>query len=286
MPVKTILLPLSDTDAPGPVLETALGLAQRFEAHLDLLFVLRNPRHLLPYVTLGLSKHMRDSVLRSTEHDAHTAVEQAQQLFRRSCFDAGIPIVETRTVDSGASAAWHGVIGHEDELLAVRGRLSDLIVLPGPVEVSPTTAVAEAALKATGRPVLIAPQQAEPIVGTRVGIGWNGTAEAARAVGAAMAYLHGAEAVTIFAGGHAERMNPAPQDLVAYLGWHGVDAEVQTIEAHDPHVGEALLAACAARGINLLVVGAYSRSRWREFILGGVTEHLLKSAEVPVFMVH
>ena len=286
MPVKTILLPLSDTDAPGPVLETALGLAQRFEAHLDLLFVLRDPRRLLPYVTLGMSKQTRNSVLRSTEHTARTAAEQAQQLFRRSCFEAGIPIVETRTTDGGTSAAWHGIIGHEDELLAVRGRLSDLIILPGPVEVSPPPAVAQAALKATGRPVLIAPQQAEPVVGTHVGIGWNGSAEAARAVGAAMAYLHGAEAVTIFAGGHAERMRPSPRDLVTYLSWHGVDAEVQTLEAHDPHVGETLLAACTARGINLLVVGAYSRSRWRELILGGVTEYLLTSAEVPVFMVH
>jgi len=286
MPVKTILLPLSDTDVPGPVLETALGLAQRFQAHLDLLFVLRNPRHLLPYTTIGLSKHMRESVLRATEQQAHTAVEQAQQLFRRSCAEACIPIVETRTPEGGASAAWHGVIGHEDELLAVRGRLSDLIVLPGPIQVSPPPAVAEAALKATGRPVLIAPQRAEPIIGSRVGIGWNGSAEAARAVGAAMAYLDSAESVTIFAGGQAKGLSPTPDDLVTYLSWHGVDAQVRTLEAHDPHVGEALLGAAADAGINLLVVGAYSRSRWRELILGGVTEHLLQSAEVPVFMVH
>ncbi|MGB5830703.1 MAG: universal stress protein [Thiohalocapsa sp.] len=286
MPVKTILLPLSDTDVPGPVLETAFGLAQRFEAHLDLLFVLRNPRHPLPYTTIGLSKHMRESVLRAAEQHAHTVVEQVHQLFRRSCTTAGIPIVETRTANGGASASWHGVVGHEDELLAMRGRLSDLIVLPGPIEVSPPPAVAEAALKATGRPVLVAPQKAEPIIGTRVGIGWNGSAESARAVAAAMSYLHSAESVTIFSGRYTNGKRPAATDLVSYLSWHGVEAKVRIIEAHDPHVGEALLSASTEAGINLLVVGAYSRSRWRELILGGVTEHLLKSAEVPVFMVH
>ena len=54
----------------------------------------------------------------------------------------------------------------------------------------------------------------------------------------------------------------------------------------EPSVGEALLNASSDIGINLLVVGGYSRSRLRELILGGVTAHLLHSAAIPVFMVH
>jgi nucleotide-binding universal stress UspA family protein len=103
---------------------------------------------------------------------------------------------------------------------------------------------------------------------------------------AAMVYLHAADSVTIFAGAaHSDRRPPAGK-LVEYLGWHGVEATVRAFEAHDPGVGETLLAQARDAGVNLLVVGGYSRSRLRELILGGVTGHLLATADIPVFMVH
>ena len=91
MPVKVILLPLSEVDAPAPVLETALGLAQRFQAHLDVLYVMRNPRNLLPYATLGLSKHMREAVLQAAEQNADSQATQARELFDKLCAEAGVP---------------------------------------------------------------------------------------------------------------------------------------------------------------------------------------------------
>jgi DNA-binding XRE family transcriptional regulator len=72
MPVKTILLPLCETDDPGPVLETAVGLARRFSAHLDIIYVLRNARHHLPLATLGLPKHLRETVLKAADHNIDT----------------------------------------------------------------------------------------------------------------------------------------------------------------------------------------------------------------------
>jgi nucleotide-binding universal stress UspA family protein len=287
MPVKAILLPLSEADAPEAVLETALSLAQRFQAHLDVLYVRRNPRNLLPYATLGLSKHMREAVVQAAEQNALTLATQTRDLFKAVCGRAQVAVVESR--DDGAdraSAAWREATGQEDSILAVRGRLSDLIVLPGPIPVSPPPAVAEAALKATGRPVLIAPPRSEKVIASHVGIGWNGSAEAARAVGAAMAYLHSADDVTVFTCARHEDIDPPPQALVEYLGWHGVAATVKTVEAQDPSVGHALLEASRTAGVNLLVVGGYSRSRLRELVFGGVTSHLLASADIPVFMVH
>jgi len=285
MPVKTILLPLCETDNPGPVLQTALGLARRFEAHLDILYVTKNPRHHLPLAHLGLAKHLREAVLKAADHNVDTKAGHARDLFEFYCAEAAIPIVENRT-GVGVSAAWQQIMGQEESILAVRGRLSDLIVLPGPISVAPPPAVAEAALRSTGRPVLITPPQAEPTIGTRVAIGWNGSAEAAHAVGAAMAYLQGAEEVTVYSCQQKQHTEPTPSELVKYLGWHGVKARTKTFEAHDPHVGEALLATAAEDRINLLIVGAYSRSRLRQLILGGVTEHVMTSAEIPVFMLH
>jgi nucleotide-binding universal stress UspA family protein len=286
MPVKAILLPLSEADAPGPVLETALGLAQRFDAHLDVLYVLRNPQNILPYATLGLSKHMREAVLQAAERNTADQARVARDLLEQFCERSGIPIIDKRNGHAGVTASWHEATGQEDAILAQRGRLADLIVLPGPIPISPPPAVAEAALKGTGRPLLIAPPTARPVIASHVGIGWNGSAEAARAVGAAMAYLYAAEKVTVFTCRKQETIKPPPESLVDYLGWHGVDASIKTVDAHDPNVGEALIAVAGETGVDLLVVGGYSRSRIRELILGGVTGHLLASAEIPVFMLH
>jgi len=286
MPVKTILLPLSGAAAPERVFETALSLAKRFDAHLDVLYVRGNPRNLLPYATLGLSKHMRESVLEAAEQTAESQAETNRALFASACERMGIPLVSERTGRDSASASWEERTGQEAVVLARRGRLSDLIVLPGPIPVSPPPEVAEAALKSTGRPVLIIPATADTVIASHIGIGWNGSAEAARAVAAAMDYLQAADSVTIFSGTAHPEKRPTAEALVRYLGWHGVEAEVSIFEAHEPSVGAALLAQARESGVNLLVVGGYSRSRLRELILGGVTGHLLAEADIPVFMVH
>jgi nucleotide-binding universal stress UspA family protein len=286
MPVKTILLPLAGAPAPEPVLETALRVARRFSAHLDVLYVRPNPHRLLPYATLGLSKHMRESVLESAEQNADTQAEKALSQFNAVCERAGIPVVEKRGDHDAATASWKVETGEEAAILARRGRLSDLIVLAGPIPVSPPPEEAAAALKSTGRPVLIVPADFKPIGPRHVGIGWNGSAESARAVAAAMEYLHAAERVTIFSGTAHPEKRPTAEALVEYLGWHGVEAAVRIFEAHDPGIGESLLAEARAAELNLLVVGGYSRSRLRELMFGGVTGYLLAESDIPVFMVH
>jgi nucleotide-binding universal stress UspA family protein len=286
MSVKTILLPLSGAEVPAPVIETALRLAKYFCGHLDVLYVRRSPRNLLPYATLGLSKHMRESVLEAAEQNAETQADKARATFDEACQRVGVPVVGERAGADTATASWREETGQEGGILAVRGRLADLIVLPGPIPVSPPPEVAEAALKSTGRPVVIVPPSTTGVIASHIGIGWNGSAEAARAVGAAIPYLQAAESVTIFVGTAQPEKKPTSAQLVEYLGWHGVSAEVRAFEAHDPSVGEALLAEARDAGIDLLVVGGYSRSRLRELILGGVTGHLLAEADIPVFMVH
>ncbi len=286
MPVKTILLPLAGTPPPEPVLETALRVARRFSAHLDVLYVRPSPRRLLPYATLGLSQQMRESVLESAEQNAETQAEKAHAVFTAVCQRAGIPVIEERGDHDFPSAAWKVAVGEEAAILSTRGRLCDLIVLAGPIPLSPPPEEAAAALKSTGRPVLIIPSDFKVIGPRHVGIGWNGSAESARAVAAAMEYLHSADRVTIFTGTAHPDKGPTADDLVEYLGWHGVEATVRVFEAHDPSVGEALLEEARAAEINLLVVGGYSRSRLRELMFGGVTGYLLAEADLPVFMVH
>ena len=73
--------------------------------------------------------------------------------------------------------------------------------------------------------------------------------------------------------------------LRSLLAWHGIPAKVEKVRTRGD-VGKALLAAAEKAGANLLVMGAYSHSRVREMILGGVTRHVLSNGNIPVLMAH
>jgi nucleotide-binding universal stress UspA family protein len=68
-----------------------------------------------------------------------------------------------------------------------------------------------------------------------------------------------------------------------YLAWHGIDAEQHGIE-REGSVGEQL--AKAAAGADLVVMGAYTHSRLRELILGGVTRYMLEQTSNTLLMAH
>ena len=93
-----------------------------------------------------------------------------------------------------------------------------------------------------------------------------------------------ADAVRILSAEEYQRRGPAAQDVAAYLALHGVHAEVATFRPVDRDVGKGLLAAAAEFRADLLAMGAYSHSRLRQLILGGVTRHVLEKATLPVMM--
>jgi nucleotide-binding universal stress UspA family protein len=77
---------------------------------------------------------------------------------------------------------------------------------------------------------------------------------------------------------------PSAHELARALAWHGIGAEARHIEQGSRRVRDILLAEAAAMAADLLVIGAYSRSRMRQVVFGGVTEHMLDHAEIPVLM--
>ena len=176
--------------------------------------------------------------------------------------------------------------GREEDLVAQQSRLADLTVVPHPdagEDVSSSDAL-HAVLFDSGRPVLISPQVAPTTIGTRICLGWNGTAESASAVLAALPWLQRAEAVRILSAEGYQRRGPAAPDLAAYLALHGVHADIVMFHSVGNSVGAGLLAAARDFDCDLLAMGAYSHSRLRQLILGGVTRHVLERATLPVMM--
>jgi nucleotide-binding universal stress UspA family protein len=136
----------------------------------------------------------------------------------------------------------------------------------------------------SGRPVLIAPRAAPAAIGTRCCIAWNGTVESSSALSAALPWLKRAEAVRVLHAGAYQRRGPSAADVVPYLALHGITADVAEFTPVTRDVGAGLLQAAASFGADLLAMGAYSHSRLRQLILGGVTRHVLENSLLPVLM--
>jgi nucleotide-binding universal stress UspA family protein len=286
MPIRKLLLPLTGTAAGEAALTTTLMIARRWNAHVTALHVRVDSRDVAPLAGEGLSGAMIEEMMSATEKESSDRAHAVRTMFERFVAQQNVRVGETRADDNEASASFASVTGREEDLVAQQARLADLTVVPHPEageDVSSSDAL-HAVLFDSGRPVLIAPQVAPMSIGTRICIGWNGTAESAAAVLAAIPWMQRAEAVRILASDEYQRRGPAARDLVDYLELHGIHPDIATFRAIDREVGAGLLKAAKDFGTDLISMGAYSHSRLRQLILGGVTRHVLEKSTVPVMM--
>jgi nucleotide-binding universal stress UspA family protein len=75
-------------------------------------------------------------------------------------------------------------------------------------------------------------------------------------------------------------------ELLASLSRHGVEVEIESIPLMGISVGDALLDYAKSRNQDMLVMGLYGHSRFREFFLGGASRDVLGHVSVPVFLSH
>lgn len=284
---KTMLVAVSDDVSGRSPLETAVTVGRRFDSHVSALHVKTDPSNAVPLVGEGMSGVMVEEMISAAEQQADERARQARTVFDERRAELGAPLVQAPPA-AGFSMAWREEVGREEDVVARCARLADLVVLGRPVadRELPSVMTLNAALMESGRPLLVAPPQPPASIGSRVAVAWNGSAEAARAVSAALPFLTAAEQVHIFSARESEG-DPvlAPAELCAYLAWHGINAECHHAQASH-NTGEMLLSEVARLGCDLVVMGAYTHSRLRQFILGGVTRHMLHHATVPVLMMH
>ncbi|MBX3492336.1 MAG: universal stress protein [Parvibaculum sp.] len=286
MSVKKILVPLAGRPSDSEVLGTALSIAGDFGAQIVALFARPDPTEALPYLGDGVSGQVIEDLLQAAREGADDASARVLKMLEAAAAKAGFPIVGKGAEPPLPSVRFLDVTGRRDEVVASHSRLSDLIVFgESATGIAGGTAL-EAAMMSAGRPVLIAPKKSWAPVGGSAAIAWDESAEAARAVTAAIPFLEKARKVTILCIGDKE-LNPDPGSTLAdYLALHGVVADVHLVDARGRAAGEVLLETAEKAGTDLLVMGGYSHSRLLEFIIGGVTQHIRSHATIPVLMAH
>lgn len=229
---------------------------------------------------------------------------------------------ETRLAEEGLEGHWRVMAGDPTEAMIACARHGDLTVIGQTSRDEPDYAVPmpDQLVLGAGAPVLIVPYAGRlEAIGARVLVAWDGGREASRAVRDALPILERATKVVVHRVKPPDTGHWAGADVCAYLARHGVpvaashaalgpEAEtvspvLQTVggfgfqqpgpwkESRHPalgeaDVGDALLSAAADCAADLLVMGAYGRSRIREIVLGGTTRQILATMTLPVLMSH
>jgi nucleotide-binding universal stress UspA family protein len=279
MMYRKLLLPLSDSPCGKAALATGLAVARVWQAHLSALIVQVDSRDVAPLAGEGLSGAMIEDMMQATERDGAVRTSRLRALFESGLASSGVGL--------GGSAI-EVLRGREEDILPAQARLADLTILPHPDRSQDESAAdtLHAILFDSGRPVLISPRAPAESIGTRCCVAWNGTVESSSALAAMLPWLGRAEAVRVLHAGAYQRRGPPAADVLPYLALHGIRADAVEFTPVNRDVGAGLLGAAAEFGADMIGMGAYSHSRLRQLILGGVTRHVLQNSTISILMSH
>ena len=257
----------------------ALGLAKRHKAELVGVYASSAPPQYYYGESVMMSRTL--NIMKNLQAQNRGAVQNA---FLEAAAAADVPAV-VRAGESSPSAT-----------VALHGRASDLIIVSqqnrDDVEAAHENEFVEQTLLTAGRPVMVLPSSGDfPVVGERVLLCWDGSREAARALADAAPLLQGASHVVVLTmdeGAATRNVESIPfEDLASYCVAHGIPAPDHVRrDIKGVGVGSTILNAAADYSADLIVMGAYGHSKFREWAMGGATASILKSMTVPIMFSH
>jgi nucleotide-binding universal stress UspA family protein len=280
--MRTLFAPVAGHAGLETLIATACLGAQRFDSLIEGARILE----LAEYVDFA-----GDLPGSGTEQTSWAELLRAEELAFQEAFGAAMDAHSIRrdTVPgAGPSYLWHTGTFTDDRTMSQHARLFSATVVGRPEtnEASLSMSSFQAVLFESGRPVLIAPSTPPASLGEAILIAWNGAPETARTVALAMPFLQLAKRVAVMEVEGYRVPGPSAQELAGTLKREGIQAEARTLPVSRFSSGEVFLAEAKALGCDLLVKGAYTQSRLRQMIFGGATSHILRYAELPVFMAH
>lgn len=275
MTYKTLLVHVDDSQQNKARVDFALQMARAYDAHLVAVYVtcqdiFRPLLHRDGPLNLGAIE-ARGAQRMNEAHDQFVAAAER----------------------SGCRFEWRAPSGDVLEAAVLHARHADLVIVSQEDPEDDASYIArdfiEDLVMEAGRPVLVLPHGSRASsCGNNVVIGWDGSREAARAIGDALPILKRARFVTVCTiDKHPDRDEPAGIDVSAYLEHQGVRAAFAA-ERRNPGMstGATLLDKADALHADLVVAGAYAHARGLERVLGGVTRTLLEAMTAPVLVSH
>ena len=282
MTVKSILVPIAGAADDPVTMQIALDVAEKFSARIEVLYAQSLSEDLKPVMGRGFDSSAMQQIIAS----AREALEKTEAKVRDDFHGLLAQIEDENAKGYAVEAILDVAEAPPGEAIIARGGVFDLLVVahPAGAQDGASRDITEAALFHTGRPVLIVPHTRPETIGERIMIGWNRSAQAGRAVASAMPFLERARDVLIYYVETGAKQGPSPARLRDYLALHDIEAELVEQLPDQRSIGEILISEGKNAGVDLIVMGAYSKSRLRERVLGGVTDHIFSVPSLPLLM--
>jgi nucleotide-binding universal stress UspA family protein len=287
MSIKRILAPFCDASVDTVVMDAAAHIARQHNAHIETWLIRVSVDTASQFASSHLDINLYKQVVDGLAKQALREEREAQHAFEELMRKTGIVISSEHSSASRPSASWRSVTGDAAEIVGRHGGAFDLIVAAHPSQSSDQSRashVLDAAIFNSARPVLLTPKHISPTFGETVLLAWNRGIPAGRAFVSAEPILEKAKRVVILTVTTQAKQGPEPEDMAANLAWKGISAEVRNVPPTARSVAQTLVEEVASVGADLLVMGAYSQSRVRERVLGGVTREIMMRADLPVLM--
>lgn len=278
---KTILVHVDGSRHVYRRVEIAARMAALHDAHLVGLALTDMPQIFYDPLLFNPADPLLDPILQAPRQRAADALNNFTELATQ--FHAGS--IETRLEENETALG-----------VSLQARYCDLVVLgqydPDDAEASADADFANTVILEGGVPVLMMPYASTVAdTGRRALVAWNASKQAVRAVHYALPMLRRAAHVDVAVFDPeslpAQQRAVPEKDIVEFLARHGIRAKVsRQVTAGDIDIGSALLSLAADLGSDLLVMGCYGHTRFREVLLGGVSREILRSMTLPVLMAH
>jgi nucleotide-binding universal stress UspA family protein len=276
---KNLLVHIPTERSPRPAIDGSISLAMTFGADLEAVAVGYESVNDVPLVSDG-GVAMATPLFEAQHEHALKRASAALAVFDVEAKAANVNYCSHALGASFADAA---------AIFNAKARLCDLTVVsqPDPGYETFDNLFPQTALLQAGGPMLFVPYTFRgTLIVDRIGICWNGSRLAARALHDALPLLAKAGALTILSVNEPQSAEASADRLAARLARQGLPAKVINLQADDSDIQPTILSATADEGLDLLVMGGYGHSRLREVVLGGVTRDMLRSMTVPTLMSH
>ncbi|CAN0316286.1 unnamed protein product [Discosporangium mesarthrocarpum] len=288
--IRSILVPLEESETLPSVLQCALIVARDFNAYIEGLCV--RPT-LSGAIAVGFEGGA--AALSGTEEqferEQTSRAARLREAYDRFVADNNLPAYSGGAEPSSACAGWVEDEAPGISVFGQRARVFEVTVVgrPTPGALTPAMNTLETVLFEGGRSILIAPPKPPELKPFRkIVIAWNGATETAHTLAASMPFLRRADEIVVLSVEGSMVPGPSGDDIADALSRHGVPVNHKPIPGkRTPNqAGEIMLQECADSNADLLVKGGYTNSRLRQMIFGGATSHILANAELPVLMAH
>ena len=284
--LKSILASLTGFGSDRTVMDAAFAAGRLDQGHVAALHTRIDPGDAAAAISVA-QPQLRGEFLDAMQRIAHEEQQRSRQAklaFAEACKRHG---AVTEALGSGVTASFREMTTFENETLH-QARLHDMVVMARVPEL--TSESLHTMVMLAGNPVLIAPHRPVRAICECAAIAWKDSAEAARAVTAALPILERAKrAIVISVSENPSRIAPdrvSAEGVVAQLKRHGIDAQLDCGSSGAATAAEKIREICYAADADLLVCGAYGHSRMREMVFGGVTRDLLTACDIPLLMLH